>query len=126
MQIESGRVYSYAEVLPIVYKNEIYMKINVTQQDNQIIIGLEGMLDSSSAAHFQDVVNETLESATTPLNIVLDLSNLAYTSSQGIRTILTLMKTVMARQGKLIFRNIQPTVREVFDMSGISQAMVIE
>ena len=102
------------------------MKINVTQQDNQTIIGLEGMLDSSSAAHFQDVVNETLESATTPLNIVLDLSNLAYTSSQGIRTILTLMKTVMARQGKLIFRNIQPTVREVFDMSGISQAMVIE
>ena len=104
------------------------MKINVTQHDGQTVIALDGMLDSSSAPLFQRTINEQLDilDSSTHLNLALDLSKLTYTSSQGIRTILTLMKTVMACQGKLVFRDIQPAVREVFDMSGISQAMEIE
>ena len=102
------------------------MKIDVTKQDGKTIISLDGMLDSSSAPQFHEVVDQTLQSDDSNLDIVLDLSNMTYTSSQGIRTILTLMKAMMARQGSLVFRGIQPAVREVFDMSGISQAMVIE
>ena len=104
------------------------MKISVTENNGQTVISVDGMLDSSSAPQFQEEVNELLDLGKTgdELNIAVDLANMSYTSSQGIRTILTLLKTVMARQGKLVFRNIQPAVKEVFDMAGISQAMVIE
>lgn len=100
------------------------MNISVTENNGQTTIALDGMLDSSSAPKFQEIVNQELEKKN--LNIVIDLANLAYTSSQGIRTFLTLLKTMSARNGILVFRNIQPAVMEVLDMSGISQAMVIE
>lgn len=100
------------------------MNTIVSESNGLTTIKLEGMLDSSAAPKFQETISQQLEKEN--LNIVVDLADLAYTCSQGIRTILTLMKTVSSRKGKLVFRNIQPTVMEVFDMSGISQAMVIE
>jgi len=100
------------------------MKTTVTENNGQTTIALDGMLDSSSSAQFQEIVNQHLEKEN--IDIVIDLSELTYTSSQGIRAILTLIKTVMSRHGKLVFRNIKPAVKEVLDMAGISQAMVIE
>jgi len=100
------------------------MTIKTTTQDNRTTIALEGMLDSTSAAQFQEAVEEQL--AKEPIDIIMDMSGLTYTSSQGLRIILTLIKRVMSAQGKLVFRNIRPAVREVLDMAGISQAMTIE
>lgn len=100
------------------------MNVKVTEQNGQTTIAVDGMLDSESSAKFQKVVAQQIEKEN--LDIVVDLQKLTYTSSQGLRTILTLIKAVMARQGKLVFRNICPAVREVLDMAGISQAMVIE
>lgn len=100
------------------------MKISVTEKNEQTIISLDGMLDSSTAPQFQEAVARQLEKSN--LNLAVDLSELSYTSSQGIRTFLTLIKTVAARKGKLVFRNIQPSVREVFEMSGLLQAMTVE
>lgn len=100
------------------------MNVKVTEQNGQTTIAVEGMLDSSSASQFQEVVNQQLEKK--DLDLVVEMSELTYTSSQGIRTILTLIKAMLARNGKLVFRNIKPAVKEVLDMAGISQAMVIE
>ncbi len=100
------------------------MKINVAEKDSQCIIALDGMLDSSTAPQFQEVVARQLEKNNS--NLVIDLEKLSYTSSQGIRTFLTLIKTFSANNGNLVFRNIQPSVREVFDMSGLLQAMKVE
>lgn len=100
------------------------MKISVTEKNEQTIISLDGMLDSSTASQFQEAVARQLEKSN--LNLAVDLSELSYTSSQGIRTFLTLIKTVAARKGKLVFRNVRPSVREVFEMSGLLQAMTVE
>lgn len=100
------------------------MIINETKNASQTIITLNGMLDSTSAPQFQEIVDRLLKNET--IDVVIDMTDLTYTSSQGLRIILTLIKAVIARNGKLIFRNIRPAVREVFDMAGISQAMNIE
>ena len=100
------------------------MTLKTTENNGRTTTTLDGMLDSSSAPQFQDAINQLLEKDV--LDIVVDLADLTYTSSQGIRTILTLIKAMMARNGKLVFRNIRPAVREVLDMAGISQAMTIE
>jgi len=100
------------------------MIINETKNASQTIITLNGMLDSTSAPQFQEIVDRLLKNET--IDVVIDMTDLTYTSSQGLRIILTLIKAVIARNGKLSFRNIRPAVREVFDMAGISQAMNIE
>lgn len=100
------------------------MKIQEVQNNEQTIVSLSGLLDSSSSPEFQDVVNRLLQQAQP--NLIVDLEQLDYTSSQGIRTFLTLIKKVSEKQGTLVFRNIKPAVRDVFDLSGISQLMRIE
>ena len=100
------------------------MKIEVTENDNQIEIALDGMLDSNTSAQFQETIDEIFLNE--HLNMILNLEKLSYTSSQGIRTFLSIMKKNAAQNGKLIFKNIQPAVMEVFDMSGLSQMMQIE
>jgi len=100
------------------------MKIEISKKESQTIVALDGMLDSNTAPEFQETVSKLLEQEM--INIVFDLGKLTYTSSQGIRTFLSLLKTASSRNGNLVFRNIQPAVLEVFDMSGISQVMKIE
>lgn len=97
------------------------MEINLTQQNDTTVLSLNGMLDSSSTPQFKEKMSELLD--TTPLDIRLDLTHLAYISSQGLRLLLTLMKEVDAKGGKLVFQGVQPAVMEVFNMSGLSQIM---
>jgi len=97
---------------------------NTKISGGQTLMTIEGMLDSTSAPQFQERVTELLKDDN--LDLIVDLAELTYTSSQGIRTILSLIKTMKQRNARLIFRNICPAVREVLDMAGISQAMTIE
>lgn len=87
-------------------------------------ICLNGMLDSSSAQDFQTVADEML--AGDAKDIVLDLSGMQYTSSQGLRIILSLQKGITAKNGKLTLKGVQPAVKEVFDMTGFSSILTIE
>ncbi len=91
--------------------------------DNNTIY-LNGMLDSSSAQDFQIVADEML--AGDAKDIVLDLSEMQYTSSQGLRIILSLQKGIAAKNGRLTLRGVQPAVKEVFDMTGFSSILTIE
>jgi len=48
-----------------------------------------------------------------------------YTSSQGLRMFLMLQKSVTARKGNLVMRNMKPNVKEVFDITGFSNIIRI-
>jgi len=100
------------------------MKINISEKDGRTCIALDGMLDTNSTPAFKDMVKKLLDEG--KCRFTLDLKDLVYTSSQGIRTILTLMKAAPAHGGDLIFTNIRPAVMEIFELSGLSSAMNIE
>ena len=55
--------------------------------------------------------------------VVLDLKDLAYTSSAGLRVIMGIKRRMGARP--LRFENIGTEVREVFDMTGSSKLLGI-
>ena len=55
--------------------------------------------------------------------VVLDLADVPYMSSAGLRLLLTAHKTMMAKGGELKIANIQPTVREVLDITGFSDIL---
>lgn len=58
--------------------------------------------------------------------IVVDCEGMNYICSSGLRVFLGLNKTTVQKGGKLIIRNLQPLVKNVFDMSGFSQIFNIE
>ena len=58
--------------------------------------------------------------------VIIDCSGMDYICSSGLRVFLGTYKMIAQKGGKLIIRNLQPLVKNVFDMSGFSQIFNIE
>lgn len=99
------------------------MDIKITQQENKTIVVLSGRIDTSSADQFQQDIAPLMEGEKPDIDI--DCTEMSYTSSQGLRIFLTLQKSVMARGGKMVMRNMNPQVKEVFDITGFSNIITI-
>ena len=98
------------------------MKIEKNRQGAELTVRLDGRLDTVSAPDFEAVVKNELAGVET---FVLDLKKLQYTSSAGLRVILLAQKT-MNKQGEMILKNVEETVMEVFEMTGLSDLLTIE
>lgn len=99
------------------------MNVTITNQDNKILVVLDGRLDTSNADQFQQDIAPLMEGDKP--NIDIDCTAMSYTSSQGLRLFLMLQKSVMARGGKMVMRNMNPQVKEVFDITGFSNIITI-
>ena len=55
--------------------------------------------------------------------VVLDLADVPYMSSAGLRLLLTSHKTMLGKGGELKVANVQPAVKEVLDLTGFSDLL---
>jgi anti-anti-sigma factor len=93
------------------------MSLNVRTEDSRSFtktIYLKGSLDTETVSAFDQELDTVLES---PLKVlVLDLSELEYLSSAGIRSMFRAQKSMKARAGEALIVNPQPSVQKVFDI----------
>ncbi|HAI59030.1 MAG TPA: anti-sigma factor antagonist [Xanthomonadaceae bacterium] len=76
---------------------------------------LGGHLDTHTYQHADAALEPVLGDTAVSL-LVLDLSDLDYISSAGLRTVFRARKTLAARGGKVLVANPQPQIRKVFDL----------
>lgn len=99
------------------------MEITKSKQNDALQVSVKGRLDTNTAPELEkslaDELNEVKE-----LN--LNLAELDYISSAGLRVILTLHKTMSGKGAKLIVSHPKDEVMEVFDMTGFSSFLTIE
>lgn len=98
------------------------MIINKKQDGNNLAIILEGRLDTTTAPQLEEELKNALDGITT---LIMEFSGLEYISSAGLRILLSTQKT-MNKQGKMIIRNANDVVKEVFDMTGFSDILTVE
>ena len=96
----------------------ITRKLNGTDLE----IALEGRLDTMTAPDLEKELNASLDAADT---LTLNLADLAYISSAGLRVLLSAHKA-MSGKGGMKIRNVNEIVREVFDVTGFSDILTIE
>lgn len=97
------------------------MKIKQKTTDANTIV-LSGRLDNSTAPELEKELDEILATAS---KLVLDMENLEYISSAGLRVILKTQKALAKKEGlKLI--HVPDTVREVFDITGFTEFLTVE
>ncbi len=94
------------------YKVEEYLKVTV-----------KGRLDTNTAPELEKSILEEMESIN---KLDLDLSDLDYISSAGLRVVLMLHKTLSAKKGVLKILHPKEEVMDVFDMTGFSSFLNIE
>ena len=87
--------------------------------DDNLVITLEGRLDSTNSQELMDTINNSLQGVT---DLVIDLEKLEYMSSAGLRVMLSAQKT-MNKQGSMIVRNASELVRSVFDITGMDSVI---
>lgn len=98
------------------------MEITKNIKDSELDIQLRGRLDTSTAPQLEEEIRHSINGIKT---FILDLKDLEYMSSAGLRIILSAQKT-MNKQGKLIIRNVNDTIMEVFEMTGFADILSIE
>ncbi len=98
------------------------MTINTQKENGKINIALEGRLDTTTSPQLDTELKAVLEGAT---ELVLDFEKLDYISSAGLRVILTAQKT-MNKQGKMLIKNVNDTIMEVFEVTGFADILTIE
>ena len=100
------------------------MKVEITQTDNQVMVTLEGRLDTVTSSEFEK--NLTPYFSMQGIELILDCEAMEYISSAGLRVVLMTHKCITAKAGRFIIRNLNKDVRSVFDMTGFSRILTIE
>ncbi|MCR4666696.1 MAG: STAS domain-containing protein [Desulfovibrio sp.] len=99
------------------------MEITSTQDNDCTILALSGRMDATTTVEFDNVAQAALKEGHT--HILVDMKDLVYMSSAGLRSLLSLAKTAKAAQGKLCFCSLQPMVAEVFHISGFDRMLSV-
>lgn len=99
------------------------MNIKKSTQGEQIVLGLNGRLDTTTAQDFQTALLGEIQ---TGKNIILDFTDLAYVSSAGLRSLLTGQKAVTRQHTTMTLRHVSEEIMEVLDMTGFSDILTIE
>ncbi len=98
------------------------MKIEKRLNEKNLVIELEGRLDTTTAPQLEEELKNSLDGVT---ELVLDLGALEYISSAGLRVLLSAYKT-MRGQGSMKITNANELVQEVFEVTGFSDFLPIE
>lgn len=98
------------------------MTITKNVADSKAILKLEGRLDTMTAPDLEKTVKALIGDVT---EMEMDFSDLAYCSSAGLRVLLSAYKALTAKGGSLVIKNPTEAVRDVFEVTGLTDILTI-
>lgn len=99
------------------------MQVTIQPENNVAVASVEGRLDAVSAPELESKLSASIDEGQT--SMILDLTNLDYISSAGLRVILSTTKKLKKAQGKLVLCNLQQAVMQIFEISGFCSILTI-
>ena len=100
------------------------MKTTIVENGNQVVALFTGRLDTAAAVQTAEEVKPLMQVADG--EIILDCTGLEYISSSGLRIFLSIRKEAAAHGSKVIVRNINADIRQVFVMTGFISLFEIQ
>ncbi len=98
------------------------MNIIKTTENKTLNIAPEGRLDTTTAPQLEAELKQSISDNE---KLILDFAKLEYISSAGLRVLLAAQK-VMNKQGKMVIRNVNDVISEVFEVTGFADILTIE
>lgn len=99
------------------------MDIQNEKQGEFMVVQINGRVDTTNYTEFEKHISAIIDGGES--NIVLNCDKLNYISSSGLRVFLITQKRLMAAKGKLHLCSMQPSIKEIFDISGFSSIFKI-
>ncbi len=82
-----------------------------------------GELDASSSIYMDEKIGNMIPDGR--VNIHIDCSDLTYISSAGLGVFISYLDDIQKLKGKLVFSDMRETVRDVFDLLGLTTLVPI-
>ena len=98
------------------------MTIKKKMDHTALTLFLEGRLDTTTSPQLEGELASSLDGVT---QLTLDMEQLSYLSSAGLRVILSAQKR-MNKQGRMVVRHVNETIMEVFEVTGFVDILTIE
>ena len=98
------------------------MKFDMNQEGTRLTVNVEGELDVRTSPELEKELMPALEGIT---EAVIDLKEVTYLSSAGLRTLLSAAK-LMDRQGKVVVKNVSNDVMEILKITGFDSLLTLE
>lgn len=95
------------------------MEVHTEREDGILIARAEGRVDGTNAREFEKALLAAIGEDDRLL--IIDLQELIYISSAGLRVFLMVAKELQRRGGKLVVCTLTETINEVFEISGFSK-----
>lgn len=98
------------------------MTINKELNGKTLTLRIVGRLETSTAPELEETIDASLSGVE---ELILDMGELEYVSSAGLRVILKAQKA-MNTQGSMKVTHVNETIMEVFDITGFVDILTIE
>lgn len=99
------------------------MIIKLVKHGSDAELLLEGRMDSASSMEAEDYLRDVADRFD---NVVIDMKKVDYITSAGLRVLKMLHVRMNKKEGKLILRNVNRMIMEVFEMTGFVSLLNIE
>ena len=105
-------------------QKEEHMEISKVTQGSELIMSIEGRLDTNAAPRLGQAMDEMLVEGVE--HFILDMEACDYVASSGLRVILGAQKKMNSLHGTMVVRNVSESVMEVFEMIGFADILTFE
>jgi anti-sigma B factor antagonist len=99
------------------------MEISTEELKQVSVMAVTGRVDSATAPELENALKKLVEAEKT--QIVLDLKNVEYMSSAGLRAMVSTLKAVKRVNGDLRLASPSPRVEEVLRLAGLTSIFSI-
>lgn len=97
------------------------MQINSERNQNTLTVSVSGRADTTTSPELEKAILEQLDGVTL---LVLDLREMTYISSSGLRVLLKAQKA-MNLQGEMKVINVSDDIMEILEMTGFTAILTI-
>ena len=98
------------------------MEAVIEKKDDTLMVAPNGRLDTVTSASLKEQIDEA---GTDGVDIELDFTNVAYISSAGLRLLVSLQKKAKSDGRKMVIKNTNAVVNEVFRVSGFNKTFTV-
>lgn len=92
------------------------MKTTINEQDDRIIVVLEGELDTAAAQETEQTLQPLMDN--NGRDILFDCAQLDYIASSGLRILISILKSARTQGRKVIMKDVNDDIKNVFKLTG--------
>ena len=86
-------------------------------------LNVSGKIDALAATEFQNAILKGFQKSS---NLVLDMKDVQYISSAGLRGLMIGQKTASSKGGKFTVINVTDPVKDILRVTGLDKALTIQ